>query len=248
MYGFIKLLIGEIEHWKVYLYYKKAIYGHSSVQKHIFSVCGCRSVYCLHCRIWSWPSSYPSVASWPTTYAARTSWQLPLSGKSWTVEVRSLSQGQIFIFTPLSLQILGVTFMAVDPYLSVFLLFVAARWVFQTVSVYENLCVPCLHTSWFTNCDIDFISVTYVMGCRQCIMLNSIVTVVTKSLCVHVCDLLSGSVRIWHGGHIAAGCWIFPQQRSGHLLPGASSGLQWICYIRSVKHHYSHICTNSIQK
>lgn len=53
-------------------------------------------------------------------------------------------------------------------------------------------------------------------------------------LCVCVCDL-SVSVRIWHGGHIAAGGRIFPQQRGGHLLPGAGCGLQWICYIRLVE-------------
>lgn len=50
-----------------------------------------------------------------------------------------------------------------------------------------------------------------------------------------MCDPLSLSVRIWHGGHIAAGGGIFPQQRGGHLLPGAGSGLQWICHIRLVE-------------
>lgn len=46
------------------------------------------------------------------------------------------------------------------------------------------------------------------------------------------CVCLCVCVRIWHGGHFAAGGWIFPQQRRGHLLPGAGGGLQWICYIR----------------
>lgn len=69
-------------------------------------------------------------------------------------------------------------------------------------------------------------------------MLNSIGAVMTNSpraLCASVCDLLSVSDRIWHGGHIAAGGGIFPQQRGGHLVPGAGSGLQWICYIRFVE-------------
>lgn len=73
-------------------------------------------------------------------------------------------------------------------------------------------------------------------------MLNSIGTVTANSpwalcisVCACVCDLLSLSVRIWHGGHIAAGSRIFPQQRGGDLLPGAGSGLQWICYIRLVE-------------
>lgn len=63
-----------------------------------FPVCGCRSAYCLPCPTWWWPSLCPSAASWPTTYAARTSWRLPLSGKSWTVEVRSLNWGWNIIF------------------------------------------------------------------------------------------------------------------------------------------------------
>lgn len=73
-------------------------------------------------------------------------------------------------------------------------------------------------------------------------MLNSIGTVMTNSpwaLCVSACDLLSVSDRIWHGGHIAAGGRIFPQQRDGHLLPGAGSGLQWICYIRFVEEKHA---------
>lgn len=60
-------------------------------------------------------------------------------------------------------------------------------------------------------------------------------------VCMRVCDLLSSSVRIWHGGHIAAGGRIFPQQGRGDILPGAGSGLQWICYIRlvEVKHIFN---------
>lgn len=94
---------------------------------------------------------------------------------------------------------------------------------------------------------IDFICVTWVIEC-PCIMVNSIGTAVPNSpsaLCVSVvcvsvcvCDLLSLSVRIWHGGHIAAGSGVFPQQRSGHFLLGTGSGLQWICYIRWVQVHF----------
>lgn len=69
-------------------------------------------------------------------------------------------------------------------------------------------------------------------------MLNSIGTTMTNcpwALSVLVCvTLLSLPARIWHGGHIATGGRIFPQQRGGDLLPRACSGLQWICYIRLV--------------
>lgn len=65
----------------------------------------------------------------------------------------------------------------------------------------------------------------YVIKLGWAVVMNSICTLLT-SVCVCVC------VRIWHGGHFAAGGWIFPQQRRGHLLPGAGGGLQWICYIR----------------
>lgn len=98
-----------------------------------FSVWDFRSVHFLPSPTWWWPSLCPLVASWPTTCAARTSWQLPLSGKSWTAEVRSLNRGWNQKFPHLSLHGCRVLFWWCQIHSVVFKVLLTASWAAEMV-------------------------------------------------------------------------------------------------------------------